>query len=232
MKNDTQTEVVIIDIETAGTTEDCVIFTIGAVRFNPSAPHAPTVEHLRDTGFYTYVAAPKQILNGRKLDRETTEVWWPKQSVKAQAEMQEAYGENAVELDVALAALAEYVRPDDRVYARGQDFEYKFLSHAYKMVHKRFFRYHNKIFDVRTWIEAHTSSNSGIYQLQAAEHLGLTAHVAIDDCIRDALEMYFCRKEFIANTMARPENIQLVINAIDEVREEQKIPKGKSNEGE
>ncbi len=197
MKNDNPGQVVIIDLETGSMTPDAVIFTIGAVRFNPDSVLPPTVEELRSTGLYMYVKVPKQLTMGRITDTDTVDIWWPNQSSVAQAEKDKAHSDEAVELNVALQVLEEYVTPDDRVYARGQEFEREILTSAYKMVNGRFFRRFNKIFDVRSWIEAYTGSNSGIYPLTG--DLGLTAHVAIDDCIRDALEMYHSRKEFMCN---------------------------------
>lgn len=216
--NDTQPNVVVVDLETGSMTPDAVIFTIGAVRFKPDAPYAPTVVHLRETGLYMYVKVPKQLIMGRVTDHDTVDIWWPNQSSAAQAEKDKAYSDEAVELNVALQVLSDYIKPDDRVYARGQEFERDILTSAYKMVGGRFFRRYNKIFDVRSWIEAYTGKNSGIYEL--LDHVGLVAHVSIDDCIRDALEMYFSRKEFMNATVTDPDNVRLVLESLGEVMDE------------
>ena len=64
---------VMLDLETLGTRPDCVILTLGAVKFNPYTADMP------GPGLYLRPDVDEQISRGREVQEETVE-WWLKQA--------------------------------------------------------------------------------------------------------------------------------------------------------
>lgn len=67
-----------IDIETLGTKSDCVVVSVGAVPFNPSAGTVQT-----DFGKHWVLPIQSQLDHGRTIDQLTLR-WWFEQSREAQ----------------------------------------------------------------------------------------------------------------------------------------------------
>lgn len=114
-----------IDIETLGTTPDCVILSIGAVFFNQST--------IQGT-LYLELDVQDQLDRGRIVSSDTLH-WWVKQGARAQEVFH-----NTAKLPLLLAlrelkhAYAHY--PDlQRVWAKGPSFDLAILDHAYLQVH-------------------------------------------------------------------------------------------------
>ena len=61
-----------IDLETLGTKPDCVVLTLGAIKFNPYKQTEP------DKGLYIRLNVDEQTKMGRSVDDGTLE-WWGKQ---------------------------------------------------------------------------------------------------------------------------------------------------------
>ena len=61
-----------IDLETLGTKPDCVVLTLGAIKFNPYTQTEP------DKGLYIRLDVDEQTKMGPSVDDGTLE-WWGKQ---------------------------------------------------------------------------------------------------------------------------------------------------------
>lgn len=188
-----ENDIVIIDFETAGLTPSSIVFTVGAVRYNPNQLTV-TLKELLDNSLYHIVNFKEQVASGRIYDTDTMDVWWPKQTQEAQHEIYRSrdLGEG-ISVNEMLDALEAYIKPTDRVYARGQEFERDILMDLYKAAGRKFFRRYNTVFDVRTYIESFTGRNTGICELG---DVGLVGHISVDDCARDALEMHKAKRDF------------------------------------
>ena len=74
---------VMLDLETLGTHPDCVILTIGAIKFNPYSTQPP------GEGIYLKLDIQEQLTLGRSVTESTIE-WWGKQDPRVR---EEAMGE-------------------------------------------------------------------------------------------------------------------------------------------
>lgn len=115
--------VVMIDIETMGTDKDCVVLTIGAVKFDPYnydvAPHDP---------FYLVVNVDEQLALGRTVSDSTME-WWGNQPQSAQdAAFTE---EGRMSLDEVTTQLNRYMVGMTKIWAQGPLFDMIILENLY-----------------------------------------------------------------------------------------------------
>lgn len=200
---------VIVDFETAGTRHDSVVYTLGAYRYDNGMSLEEIAKGQGDI-FYVYIDPVSQRENGRVIDRNTTQVWWPKQTERAQAEIIKTGSTTVVpyalasdptvpvtegkvySLPEAMDMFIEWLREDDVVYARGPDFELGFFNNIFESLGRKFVRRFNTMYDVRSIIQEYTNSPSGNIDIPYELHT-FTKHIAIDDCIHDACQMKYAR---------------------------------------
>jgi hypothetical protein len=118
---------VMLDIETMGFTHECVVLTLGAVKFNPydlQEPHSP---------LYFKIDVNEQIEQGRTVD-DSTMTWWSKQPQSAQDEAFEEEGR--ISMDEATVQLNKYLSGVDKIWAQGPLFDICIMEHFYKMIGK------------------------------------------------------------------------------------------------
>jgi hypothetical protein len=118
---------VMIDLETLGTTPDCVVLTLGAVKFNPYDLQDPT------DPLYLRINVDEQTEKGRIISTSTMK-WWVNQSAEAQAE---AFSEDdRVSMDDVTTQLNRYLVGADKIWAQGPLFDIMILENFYKMLNK------------------------------------------------------------------------------------------------
>lgn len=114
---------VMIDLETLGTRPDCVILTLGAVKFDPYSLDEPK------DGLYFRLDVDEQIVKGRDVNEDTL-AWWGKQ---AEAVREEALGENnRISVDNAHKQLNKFLVGVDSIWAQGPVFDIVILENLYR----------------------------------------------------------------------------------------------------
>jgi hypothetical protein len=99
-----------IDLETLGTKPDCVILTLGAIKFNPFTSEEP------HSGIYQKINIDEQDALGRSQDDSTIE-WWGKQTASVQ---EEAFTEDGrISLDTMTKEINKFLVGVDVVWAQG-----------------------------------------------------------------------------------------------------------------
>lgn len=117
---------VMLDIETLGTNPDCVILTVGMIKFDPTNPDKEP-----DNGLYFRLDVDAQLAMGRSVDESTLE-WWNKQSADVR---DEAMGDdNRVELSTFARELNKFVVGASELWAQGATFDYVVLADLYKQL--------------------------------------------------------------------------------------------------
>ena len=109
-----------IDLETLATSFDCVIITLGAVRFNRQDNDIVSELYLR--------IDPEQ---DRKTSQETLD-WWETKESKAEA----FSSEGRITLSEALDRLTEFAKDAERVWSQGANFDIPVLENAYNQLNK------------------------------------------------------------------------------------------------
>lgn len=112
-----------IDLETMATTPDCVVLTLGAVKFYPDSLDEP------DQELYFRLELDTQVEKGRVIDESTLE-WWGNQDQEAQ---DEAFGEeNRVDTREALEQLRKWCMGLDTIWGQGYGFDLTILENLYR----------------------------------------------------------------------------------------------------
>lgn len=151
---------VMIDIETLGTSADCTILAIAAVRFDRLTGEIGGELHERID----------PCGQNRHVCTQTLK-WWAKQPQGVFAEAMS--GETR--LGQALHDLFVFVEPSDLVWAQGTDFDFKVLDHAFdsRMIQKPWPYYAKR--DTRTLYDV-AGFDPRTIQCEG------TLHNALDDC--------------------------------------------------
>ena len=159
---------IMLDIETLGTCPDCVVLTVGAVKFNPYV--------LGDIGegLYCKPDVDDQIVKGR-IVREDTMDWWSQQAADVREEALGTEGRIAVE-DM-LKQLNRFLVGADTVWAQGTVFDIGILEHLYKQYGMVANWQYWQISDSRTIFKVH-----GDPRVKGKEGL----HNALEDCVSQA----------------------------------------------
>lgn len=114
---------VMLDLETLGTRPDCVILTLGAVKFNPYTADMP------GPGLYLRPDVDEQISRGREVQEETVE-WWLKQ---AEDVREEALGtEGRVSIEQMYRELNRFLVGVENIWAQGPVFDIAILENLYR----------------------------------------------------------------------------------------------------
>ena len=114
-----------IDLETLGTKPDCVILTLGAIKFNPFTNEEP------HSGIYQKINIDEQDALGRSQDDSTIE-WWGKQTASVQ---EEAFTEDGrISLDTMTKEINKFLVGVDVVWAQGPAFDIVILENLYQQL--------------------------------------------------------------------------------------------------
>jgi exodeoxyribonuclease VIII len=112
-----------IDLETVGTSLDCVIMSIGIVKFNPKTSGIISKLLLKPT-----IEDQTEVYN-RVID-EGTLAWWAKQSPDA---VEATFNDNdRMSFTDCMEVLYHYCWNQERVWANGTCFDIVILEHALK----------------------------------------------------------------------------------------------------
>jgi hypothetical protein len=116
-----------IDLETLGVEPDCVVITIGAIKFDPFTDTEP------HSGLYLRCDVDEQTNMGRTVD-DNTLAWWAKQD---EAIKEEAFGEHErSSMDQVTRAINKFCVGLDVLWCQGPLFDYAILQNLYKQVGK------------------------------------------------------------------------------------------------
>ena len=117
---------IMFDLETLGTTPDCVVLTLGAVKFDP---RNGTID---PEGLLLKINADEQFSMGRTHSEDTLS-WWSNQAPEIQ---EAAFGEQG-RLSVVDAAdqFHRFVWNSDRVWSQGS-FDVNIMEHLFRQLEK------------------------------------------------------------------------------------------------
>lgn len=115
---------IMLDLETLGTRPDCVILTLGAIKFDPFSEKEP------GPGIYFRLDIEDQLAKGRTVDDSTIE-WWAQQDPKVR---EEAMGEGGERVDIAKLKyeLNKFLVGVDYIWAQGPAFDIVILEDLYR----------------------------------------------------------------------------------------------------
>lgn len=132
---------VMIDIETMGTAADCVVLTLGAVKFDPLDPSAPTED------LYIRLDIEQQILMDRSVDQGTMD-WWDKQSKEVREEAFSAY--DRITVEQSLLDLQQFLEGTECAWAQGPQFDMVILEDLFRKANMKTPWRYSKVRDTRT----------------------------------------------------------------------------------
>lgn len=168
---------IVIDIETLGTKEDCIIVSIGALIFNRG--DAPGV-------FKAEFDVKLDIENqpGRVAEPGTIK-WWMEPSMDEARKM--AFGKEGIRLGLALKQLDDFIKEHkpNEAWACSPSFDMTILSNAYAG--------HRQKFPVKFWKWSCIRTMENFFygkntrKKGGANDLGGVAHDALDDCKMEAM---------------------------------------------
>ncbi len=192
----TDTEDIMVDIETMATSDTAVILSIGAIRFN-AFDDAPLWDEEKQEvlcpNFYTVVHRETQ--KGRTID-PSTQQWWDSPA-RAEAKAQIVNDPNKVHLIDALDQLWDFMKGDPeqghkktgKGWGCAPSFDQSIIAHANEQFGINKLKgtkmglpiaFYNEM-DVRT------VENFVFGQKYRSEHRAGTYHNALDDCITQAI---------------------------------------------
>lgn len=154
-----------IDLETLGTGPDCVVLTIGGVKFNPNAVSSPREE------FYYRFEVDEQLDKGRTTLESTLE-WWGKQEESVR---EEALGDgNRTPVLEVLQALNKWCVGANTIWCQGPAFDIVILENLFRQYNHHIPWPFWKIKDSRTLF--------GIMPKDPRKAIDFAAHNALEDC--------------------------------------------------
>lgn len=135
---------VMVDLETLSTSSNCVILTLGAVKFNPNTkdePHSP---------LYLRVTIEDQTDIGREISDYTME-FWAKQSAEAQ---EEAFGdEGRISLEEMIDQFHKWAWGSKCIWSNGAIFDINILEGVYAQFNRTPAWSYWAVRDVRTMFD-------------------------------------------------------------------------------
>jgi hypothetical protein len=115
---------IMLDIETLGTRPECVILTLGAVKFNPF-----DIDAEPGPGLYMRIDVDEQLALGREVQEDTLQ-WWMNQ---AEDVREEALGESdRVSLDTMYKDLNRFLVGAKNIWCQGPAFDMVILENIYR----------------------------------------------------------------------------------------------------
>lgn len=178
----------VFDFETAGIDNNCVIFTLSAVKFNRYDPSGVplTVDELlqRSDKLDIRFNVAEQLMKGRVVEASCIEDFWgklPKKVVSAAIR-------SGCETRVA-QGLDEFFKFSEgtTLFCRGTDFEPPKLASLCKQFNVELPVKYNKFRDVRSYIDALTGKDDGVVEIPNT--FVTTPHISLDDCLSDSAQM-------------------------------------------
>jgi len=170
---------IMVDLETLATTPDCVILTVGAVKFDPFDNYAKAGITLNDLDtYYSRVEIESQTAAGRIVDDGTVE-WWSKQNRAAQDEAFNPSGRK--DLRDVLDELYKFIWGTKTTWCQGLTFDIPILEHAYRSIGKP-----------TPWRFWETRCSRGLCDLIAVdmpEGLVVATHDAREDCFKQIINV-------------------------------------------
>lgn len=112
-----------IDIETLGTEPDCVVLSVGAVKFDPFTSHEPHAKTLWKPNVDQQTCAERSVL-------DSTLEWWAKQPQHIQDEAFNEEGRQSI-ADF-MQDLNKYLVGVDKIWCQGPQFDMVILEHLFK----------------------------------------------------------------------------------------------------
>lgn len=185
---------ILLDLETTAVVDSCCILSIGALNFNPNG----TLEDLkRAPRLHMHIELSHQIDAGRTFDENT--IKWLNEQPPAVIANAKKSATSKLTLTDAMRKLSNWISEqngfDGNCHVRGIDFEGKILPHASKMVGLKFPIKFSGYNDIRTLIRDYLDTTSSyirteMFTQEAADYVAtLTKHIAIDDCLIDAVQI-------------------------------------------
>ena len=161
---------IMIDIESLDTCPDCVILTIGAVRFDPKGTGIVEKLELRPT-------IDEQTDKFKRSINEGTLLWWSQQSLEAQ---EEAMGDkDRVSFKECMESLYKFCWNRRAVWSNGAGFDIVAMESAWRNLDMRIPWPYYTVRDTRTLFEvANVSLKDGGHK---------TSHKAVEDAERQAI---------------------------------------------
>lgn len=113
-----------LDLETLGTHPDCVILTLGAIKFDPFGNREP------GPGIYLRLDINEQLAIGRSTLDSTIE-WWAKQDPEVR---EEALGDSRSRTNIGVMKkeLNKFLVGVDHIWAQGPAFDIVILENLYR----------------------------------------------------------------------------------------------------
>ena len=112
-----------IDIETLGTEPDCVVLSVGAVKFDPFTSQEPHAKTLWKPNVDQQTCAERSVL-------DSTLEWWAKQPTHIQDEAFNEEGRQSI-ADF-MQYLNKYLVGVDKIWCQGPQFDMVILEHLFK----------------------------------------------------------------------------------------------------
>lgn len=115
---------VMLDLETLGTHPDCVILTLGAIKFDPHSDREP------GPGIYLRLDIEEQLSLGRSTLDSTIE-WWARQTEEVRSE---ALGDGGTRVTISemRRELNRFLVGVDHIWAQGPAFDIVILEDLYR----------------------------------------------------------------------------------------------------
>jgi len=155
-----------VDLETLGTTQDAVVLTIGAAKFNPFNTDEP-VDKL-----YLKLDTSGQVEKGRIIDDGTLK-WWGTQSEEVR---NDTFSEHdRVDVKDGLLALNEWFDGVSKIWCQGPSFDFPMLGHLY--------RHYDMQQPWKFWNEKDSRTVTGLIPDDIKSKIDFQAHNAIEDVI-------------------------------------------------
>ena len=158
-----------LDLETLGTRPDCVIMTLGAVKFDPFNP-----DREPGPGIYLRMDLDEQLALGRTVD-DSTITWWAEQDARVRAEAWE--GGDRSSIQELKRELNRFLVGVDEIWSQGPVFDIAILEDLYRSQNWGFPWYFWQIRDSRTLFKVH-----GDPRARGRDQ----AHNALLDCVYQA----------------------------------------------
>ena len=170
---------VMLDLETLGTSPDCVILSIGAIKFDPYTFKDPHSE------FYMKLNVDEQIDMGRSID-ESTIMWWSKQESSIQ---EDAFSESdRKSIDFFVKELNRYCVAVDDFWCQGPTFDFVILENLYRQLERPTPWQYWQIRDSRTVFK--------MMPIDPRKAIQESAHNALADCYYQAVSVQKSYKHF------------------------------------
>lgn len=182
------TDDVMVDIETLGTSNTAVILSIGAIRFNPFSSDKVFDEKegkILCPSFYRVIHRETQ--RGRTIDR-STEDWWDHPE-RAEAKKQIVEYPDKVHLVDALDDLWEFMKGCKKGWGCAPSFDQSILGNAMEMYGINKLKGNRNPLPIPFWdeMDVRTVENFVFGKKHRADIRKGTYHNALDDCVTQAM---------------------------------------------